>query len=182
MMMTDDEFFIRVISQEDLVEQYAEGEMQGEIKEKFEQTFLSTPEGRDQVMITKELLRYNSAGGTPEPVRAVRARNRPVWSAVFQSPYLRIAALMLIFAGITFGIYRAFFYRSDADRGLAELSRAYAVARPTEARLAGFDYAPWSVSRSGDNRDDRQKAGKAYAERLLRDAVYYKPGAESTSI
>jgi CHAT domain-containing protein len=179
-MMTDDDFFSQVISLEDkFVEQYAEGYMPREVKERFEESFLSTPEGRDQVLITKELLQYALKGQSSKSIGSVIIRKLPAWSTALANSYLRVAALILILTGLSFGLYRAFFYMSDADKGLAELRRIYKDARPTEARLTEFDYAPWSVPRSDDHKDEPERGRTAYAERLLLDGIYANPGAES---
>lgn len=70
---------------------------------------------------------------------------RPHWSVA--APVLLIA-----FAGIF--IWQIFLSTSEVDQGLTELSAAYRDARPLEARLAGFSYAPYDkgVVKVNDNK------------------------------
>src|SRR5262249_22674094 len=75
-------------------------------------------------------------------------------------------------------IYRLFIYQSDVDKGLAALKKAYKSERPTEARITGFEYAPYSVTRGGNDKTG-DTLEKERAERILLDAVHDHPGAES---
>ena len=189
-MIIDDNFFEKIISEkEELIEQYAQGDMPEELKAKFERSFLSTPEGRDQVLVTKELLKFApilkgrlQKAATRQGSRShadSNIRKFPAWSNTLANPYLKNAALILIFFGITFGIYRAFFHKSDAEKGMEELKRVHKDRRPTEARLTEFDYAPWSVLRSEDNNQGPGRLSSTYAERILLDAIHNNPSAES---
>jgi tetratricopeptide (TPR) repeat protein len=70
---------------------------------------------------------------------------RPRWSVV--APLLLIA-----FTGVF--AWQIFLSQSEVEQGLIELNAAYREARPIEARLAGFSYAPYSggaVKVNGDN-------------------------------
>lgn len=69
-------------------------------------------------------------------------------------------------------------YRSDVDQGLDALRTAYRAQRPIEARISGFDYAPLIVTRSGQHAEVSY-AHADRAQRLLFDAAYHEPGAES---
>jgi tetratricopeptide (TPR) repeat protein len=96
---------------------------------------------------------------------------RSVKSPLF---YLSIVVFILVL-----GIHRIFFHQSDVDKGLHELKQAYKNLRSIEARLSGFDYAPWMAQRSNHDGIGEEEASIAYAERLLLDAIYYNPNAES---
>ena len=179
-MMSDDGFFNMILSQEEeLVEQYAQGHMTAEIKERFEQSFLSNPDGQDEVAITKELLQHASGHAEHKATKVAAVQKAGAWSIALRNPYLRIAMAVLIFAAIVFGVYRAVFYRSDVERGLAELRSVYKGYRPIETRLTEFDYAPWLAPRGNDNEDRTERETNRYAERLLLDAIHDHPGAES---
>lgn len=94
------------------------------------------------------------------------------------NPAYKIAfgALVLLAAG--FAAWQAFYRRSDVDEGLNMLRAAYRDQRPTEARISGFDYAPLVVTRSGERGAvGHLPAGRA--QRLLFDAVHYRPGPDS---
>jgi CHAT domain-containing protein/Flp pilus assembly protein TadD len=64
---------------------------------------------------------------------------------------------------------------SDIDRGLAALQSAYPNKRPVEARISGFRYIPWYVTRDGAP-SETDKPSHDRAERLLLDAAQEHPG------
>ena len=64
---------------------------------------------------------------------------RPGWSV--SAPILLIA-----FTGAF--AWQIFFSQTDLDKGLAALNATYRVARPLEARLAGFGYLPYEQGKA----------------------------------
>lgn len=60
---------------------------------------------------------------------------RPRWSVI-------VPILLVAFTGVF--AWQIFLSSSEVDQGLTELNAAYREARPLEARLAGFSYAPYS--------------------------------------
>ena len=69
--------------------------------------------------------------------------SRSFWQWV-KRPQWSVAApiLLVVFTGVF--VWQIFLSPSEVDHGLAELSAAYREARPLEARLAGFSYAPYT--------------------------------------
>lgn len=61
-----------------------------------------------------------------------------------QRPQWSVAApiLLIVFTGAF--AWQIFFSQTDLDKGLAALNATYRTARPFEARIAGFSYAPYS--------------------------------------
>ncbi len=90
----------------------------------------------------------------------------------------KLAAGLLLVATIAVGLWRTFDHQTSTARGLAELASAYRNARPTEARISGFSYAPRMVRRGGGEKVEY--AARDLAERLLLDAVSEKPGSASS--
>lgn len=68
--------------------------------------------------------------------------------------------LLIVFTGVF--AWQIFLSSSEVDQGLAQLSAAYREARPLEARLAGFSYAPYSNGVVNINENQFKQA-----ERLL---------------
>lgn len=91
--------------------------------------------------------------------------------------YLPIAASMLIVLGVGFGVWRAFFYQSDVDKGLLALNAAYHEQRPIQARISGFNYAPPANQRGAQNQTDYLQRDRAAS--LLLNAVSEHPSAAS---
>jgi tetratricopeptide (TPR) repeat protein len=67
---------------------------------------------------------------------------RPRWSVV--APLLLVA-----FTGVF--AWQIFLSQSEVEQGLIELNAAYREARPLEARIAGFSYAPYARGESKFN-------------------------------
>ena len=161
----------------------------------FEASFLSTPDGRKQVSFAKALDKYVSRAAASEASAGTQSVGeeanrvteeagrvskviRPVWwRHPALVPYLRMAAAAVIVVGLGLGSWRAFFYQSDVNKGIAALAQAYREQRPVEARITGFDYAPISVTRGGTQKVDTVSLNRA--ERILFDEVIEHPGAAS---
>ena len=92
------------------------------------------------------------------------------------TPYLAIAAVLIVTFGIGSILYRALWSRSDLDQGLVALNEAY-QERPIQARLSDLKYAPLPNQRGGAPRRDYVKA--ALAGSHLRTAVTENPSAAS---
>ncbi len=92
----------------------------------------------------------------------ISAQNRP---SLWHSPaarYLLVGVIVFICCST---IWRFGIYRSNLELGLAELQGSISDSRPIEARIAGFDHAPWTAVRG--NSDVEQKDARDRAERLL---------------
>jgi CHAT domain-containing protein/tetratricopeptide (TPR) repeat protein len=201
-LLTDDDFFAQVERLEsELADEYAQGQLSAEERQRFEEHFLRSEEGREQTAFAALLVEYAQRAAKNEdeeasptdtdaasddkaaPASAAKPVTQkvvpfPIFRRVWANPYLRMAASLVIVAGLGLLIYRLFIYQSDVDKGLAALKKAYKSERPTEARITGFDYAPYSVTR-GSNDKTGDTLEKERAERILLDAVHDHPGAES---
>lgn len=161
---------------DDLIDEYINNRLSEGDRTNFEQYFLSAPERRQKLEFERALRSYGSR--TPEPASGkFKSRQPPFWKRVYSSPYLRVAASVSIALLLALGIWRFFFHHSDLERGLTALNAAYREQRPTEARISGFEYAPITVTRGGQERVDY--VARQRAERLLLDAAAEDPGPES---
>ncbi len=177
-MMTDDDFYNQVLLAEDeLVEEYVLGRLTGKEKESFEIGFLSTPEGREQLSLTSDLIRYASErpAGKQQPVvsRFQAAQRR----RSFFNSYAGLLAAAVVILAVGLGIWRILLYESDVDKGADALRIAYRDRRPGGARLTGFDYAPAITTRGVEENIDPVARDRAY--RILRDEVAERPSAAS---
>jgi CHAT domain-containing protein len=96
------------------------------------------------------------------------------WARTFYRFYLPIAATVLFALGL--GIWRAFIYQSEVNRGLDALQVAFNKERPIEARLSGFKYAPAFRQRGAQETIDYVSRDRA-ARSLLNAAE--SPSADS---
>lgn len=93
----------------------------------------------------------------------------------FYTFYLPIAA-SLLFVLVLGGLWRAFIYKSDLDKGIAALQAAFREQRPFDARISALNYAPVPQQRGQEKIDYVQRN---LAEGLLSYSVSERPSAKS---
>lgn len=145
-LLADDAFVEQVQMVEDeLIEDYARGALGPRERERFEAHFLKTPRRRRKLMIVEGMREAATDAAAPR-ARAGRAS----WLNSLFLPRWKLAAAALLLVAAGLGVWRAFFYSSQVDRGLVALHEAYREQRPLETRITGFSYAPFSETRGGE--------------------------------
>lgn len=151
------------IVSDELIDQYANEQLTDD-ERKLVERFISESEAR------RDKLRFALA----LKKRTAELKNRKRHSGKLLRVYLPIAASIVIVTGLSYGVWRTFFYQSDVDKGLNALRTAYGEQRPVEARVTDFNYAP--MVRGSDEVDSPQRD---LAARLLMSAVTEHPDALS---
>jgi CHAT domain-containing protein len=141
------------IAVDEITDQYLAGEIQGEERERVENYFFKSPQRRDKLKYAAALSTYQSQ----------KPRGRRWWT----SPGLRIAASIILVAGLFLGL-RQLFRQSPGNDGLLALQSAYRDQRPLEARIFGWNYAPSRSLRGTPNVDYVQRDRAAS---ILQNAV-----------
>ncbi|HKP37845.1 MAG TPA: CHAT domain-containing protein [Pyrinomonadaceae bacterium] len=162
-LMANDELYQELLIVEDeIVDKYLGERMSATDRAAFEKHFLVTPERHEQLRFGRAFKRYVSSKSSsaqrdqvPAPV-GLWARAQPL----FSSP-VRIAAFVLIGAGIAFGVWLFFARESAVDKSLVALNAAYREQRPTEARISKFNYADYLPTRGGDEKVDQSELRRA---------------------
>jgi tetratricopeptide (TPR) repeat protein len=169
-LLTDDDFFERLnMAEDELIDEYLADRLGPDDRQEFNGHFMIAPERQQKLRFSKALRKYVATGPKIVP---------GLWTRIISNSYLRLAASIIIVAGIGLGVYRGFFYQSEVDRGLAALQAAYPKDRPVQARLTGWGYRSFSETRgSGSVNFDRVNHDRA--EAILRDEFARHPGAES---
>jgi tetratricopeptide (TPR) repeat protein len=90
-------------------------------------------------------------------------------------PYLAIAALVLVTAGIGFFAWRSLRPQSDLDRGLVAFQAAYREERPVDVRLSNLNYARLPNQRGSATKVDELQ--RDLAENSLLKAASDNPNA-----
>lgn len=94
-------------------------------------------------------------------------------------PHWSVAAPILLVAFTGVFAWQIFLSGSELDQGLLELSAAYRAARPFEARLTAFSYAPYAGGRTQRNEQTFKTAEgilSAQADKLKTPAAFYARG------
>ena len=163
------------LAENDLIEDYLEGSLSNAEVQLFRTNFLTSPERKQQLSLTRDLRRFAAQAA---PIPEVK-HNLFDWRPIFSIQWLRFAALATIVIAAVFGVWRFAIYQSDTDKGLAELRKAYSGQRPFESRSsANFEYAPLSDTR-GNNTESSDERARARAERYLFDATENSKDAKS---
>jgi CHAT domain-containing protein/tetratricopeptide (TPR) repeat protein len=195
-LMTEAELFdLLQVAEDELIDDYLLGALSVSERSRFDGFFLSTPERRRKLSFAMALRRCVTAGAavveapatepaTAKPSPRISAGASSVighvtwWNRAFSSPYLRMAAAAVIVLGLGLGIWRAFIYQSDVDKGMAALARAYPDGNPIEARISELDYPP-SPRLRGSKEEGSDKVARDSAERFIFDAVRERADAKS---
>src|SRR4030095_1499031 len=135
------------LAEEELVDNYVQDRLSISERKAFEESFLATPDGRRQVMLTKALRVHASRRAAGQIVAHTRPRKTSSrWGFSFTP--LRaaaVAASVLLVASV--GVWRGIFHESDTAKGRSALAEAYRNQRPFEGRITGWPYAPFSSTR-----------------------------------
>jgi CHAT domain-containing protein len=147
-LLEDAEFQIVIQAAEfDLIDDYIRGDLTAEQARSFEQVFLNSPARRRKLANARLLLNSN-VGEVIDLAQhsSIRhTKNIISWRLIS-----RLAASVLLLAGIGVIGWRIFLPWWQVREGLAMLNEAYSKGRPIEARLSGFRYASREKNRSGN--------------------------------
>ncbi len=127
---------------DEITDQYVAGEIKGEERKRVEKYFLKSERRREKLKYAAALNTYQSQ----------HSPGRKWWT----STELRIAASIILIAGLVFGL-RQILRQSPANDGMLALQQAYGDQRPLEARLFGWNYAPAASLRGAPRVDYVQR-------------------------
>lgn len=170
-LLTDDEYFEEVsMAEENLIQDYADGNLDAKERERFENYFLVSEENRQKVKFARALRKYvNETESSPQ------TEKKPGFfkslKAFFFSP-VPVALAVLIIAGIV-----GFFVWKNYSNN-SEILIALKNSRPTAGRITGFEYAPKvEGTRGGNNKDENLDLALVKARAI--EAVRKNETAES---
>ena len=175
-VITSEEFAEKLnIAESELIEEYLDGSLTTNERERFGQYFLADPErGRELTLITN--LREISTHRIREDVSPRHNFMRWLHNAW---PAWRFAAASLAVLVAAVGIWQFAVYNSDTEKGLAALRDAYRGSRPMEARLTALpEYAPYSQTRGADT-VQADPIALTRANRYLTDAAAARTDADA---
>lgn len=178
-IMTEQDYYEELLVIEDeVIDQYLADELTRGEREAFEQYFLRTPERARKLRFARAFSKYVAAAPKVSPTPApARQSLREIFRHLFAAP-VRMAAVALVLISFAATIWWVFFRsNSEVDKGLVALREAYGNRRPLEARITGFEYAPWSVTRGGNPTPEVNATSLDRAERILLDAAHERPGS-----
>ncbi len=175
-LITDDDYFEHLeIVEDDLIDEYARGELSAHEREQFKNHFLVTPERRSKLRLAQTLIEHvNRSVPVADPSPGLLDRLRRFLPPI---PVMggALAAMVVAVMGIYWMIYQ-----SDFRKGLRSLNEAYSQGRPLESRISALSYASYSVTRGGEDKlAGKNKLALDRAARIFLDLVSEKPNPES---
>ncbi len=177
LLASDPVFEELLVIEDELIDEYLRDQLTGKDRTAFETHFLASPERQQQLDFGRDFLKYVSLHLEPQLVPPARSSGLGAWREWIVSP-ARIAIYAVVVIAIGLGSWQIFLRQSDVDKGLVALNEAYREQRSIEARLTRQDYAPFSVTRSGDSAGvDVLSLNRA--ERILLDAVAEHPSPQA---
>ncbi len=164
--------------EEELINDYLSGELNETERQQFETIFLCTANRKSKLEYLRTL-RKIAAQTQAEPELAPNVISFPQQpkqfsTRMFSRQWLQLAASLLLTLGIGFVVWK---FLPGTDQNLIALNRAYATQRPLEARIAGFNYAPFAQTRGTNETEASVRILRERAERILLDAIAEKPTA-----
>lgn len=161
-LLTDDQFFEEFLAtEEDLIQDYVDGDLTETEKTQFETHFLISPERKEKLKFAQSL-RRNLDAQTTEETTSETAKEKTekestdslnFFQKLFASPIPAFASLLIIFGISSLLVWNFFLRSNDTEIALASLNKAYKTERPLESRITGLDYAPLKNTRGvGDSK------------------------------
>ncbi|HSK70246.1 MAG TPA: CHAT domain-containing protein [Pyrinomonadaceae bacterium] len=171
-VLEDPDFLAKTqMSEESLIEEYVLNQLRDEELERFKTLFLSVPERREKILITKAL--HNLGEEKKQEGRVFS------WKFLRQFgffPKLAFGFLLLLIFIISG--YWIIFQQENSKESLAKLQEIYSRERAVEARIADFSYSPLIVLRSDKQNKDNETARRKIEMKLI-EAVEEKPNGEN---
>lgn len=183
-IMLDDDFFEKVLQrEEELIQEFADGELAPEEASDFLGSFLVTDERREKLNFArafKNHLDLQATVGGKLPAKNVTKKYDKFWFSLFSfpRPNLAGAGLLFVLAAGSFLLWYFYMPQSNSRQAIASLNIAYRQARPLESRITSFNYSPFDVSR-GQANDKIDLTERNRAERILLDNASENPTAEN---
>ncbi len=147
-ILADEDYFQELeMVEEELIQDFADGNLSASEKVLFEQNFVLTPERVNKLSFAKNLRTY--IDNNPKPISKPK-KNGLIDSlrAFFSSP-IPVACTVMLITGIAgYFVWNQYFRKPEI---LASLNKVQKNERPTEGRITGFDYAPKTEGTRGAN-------------------------------
>ena len=177
-IMTDDGFFQKLaMVEENLIQDYIDGNLEPAERANFEKCFLVSAENRQKVKFARALRKYvNENAHSPEPNR--KSAFFESLKAFLSSPVPAALMALIVLGLVGFFIWKSFFVSTDSEV-LAALNKAYRAERPVESRITDLDYAPTKNTRGANDTDKTDKIERDLAKTLALKAVSENPTAEN---
>lgn len=166
-LMTDEAYFTGLlVEEEELIQDYADGDLGGDERLNFEKNFLLSDERRQKVIFSQALGKYAKEQKSKKEITEPAQKNKKNFGLnfprFFSAPFPAAIAALVIVALSSFIVWKFYFHPLDADSVIISLNKAYQTERPLQARITRFNYAPFIQTRgAGDGKFDTPERRRA---------------------
>jgi CHAT domain-containing protein len=195
LLVTDEGLAQLELAEEELLDDYLSGQLDTAELVAFEQHFLCTAPRKSKLEYLRTLRAIaaktadeapNTQTNTHAPTNNVaifprHTERRPLFSSMNRSPYLKLAAALLLVSAAIFLLWR-FTRQPRQSEGIVALNRAYANGRTLDVRIGGLDFAPYAPTRGANDADTNARILRQRAERVLLDAYADQPTAANRHV
>jgi tetratricopeptide (TPR) repeat protein len=166
-MLTDEKYFKQMLSVEDeLIQDYVDGELSEKDKKAFERHLLSSQENRNNVRFSRALRKYVNSREPVEIAAPVAHTVREKWSftkifglsPVYGFSVAAASILVLLFAGLGLSFYWQYSAKQSViakrEDAIASFNNSFSSGRPFESRITGQNYGAFSSLKGGNPQTD----------------------------
>lgn len=180
-LLISDEGLLRLeMAEEDLIEDFLDGQLDAEQTALFQNQFLCTSARKEKLAYVRAIRQLAARQSQPEPAASnvvsfpAQTVRQSFFVGMTRSKYLKLAAAIMLVSSVGFLVWR-YAFRPAQDASLVALNRAYANGRTLETRIGGFDYAPYAPTRGANDADANARILRERAERMVLDAYVEHP-------
>jgi CHAT domain-containing protein/Tfp pilus assembly protein PilF len=171
----------------ELIDEYARNTSSPEERKKLEQRLLASKQQRQKLAFAVALdaeaeeraKETDKAGGQEKtnvvPLVAPLPKPKPVWF----SPYMKIAAGVIVAVGLSTSLWVLLGRQSDVEKGMIALNRAQGDERLIQSRISGVNYGELRTVRGNETPRLKDTQARDYSERLFGDSIDQKHDAAS---
>jgi CHAT domain-containing protein len=175
-LMVDDEYYERLVAEEDmLIDSYIDETLPVRERSAFEDHFLIPQDRRDKLRFARSLEKHLSQ---TRPRTVTEGRSIFAFLQAFKTRLAFGLAVVLVVGAAAILVWIST-SGSDDREALLALNRAYASGRPFEARISGFDYAPYDRSRGAGSNATVDLGQRDTAELILRRDLDRAPSTDT---
>lgn len=177
-LFVDEKYFkALLLEEEELIQDYADNNLNIDERRSFEKNFLISPERREKLKFAQTLRKYLDQQKVLAENDTKTQEKISLWSILkqFISPLPAAAAIVMI--GLASILVWHFYLRTtESQAAMTSLNRAYRIERPLEPRITNFGYAPFGQVRGeSDKKVDTRERNRAQI--ISQDAVAENPTA-----
>jgi CHAT domain-containing protein len=154
-LMLDEKYYEEILSvEEELIQEYADDELEPADKLAFERNFLISDERREKVSFAKNFRKYVDSQEAMGLQKAEVKKKFSLAGFFAFKPAFRIpaiAAVVLAVAVAGFFGWNAYQDYSRSQQTIAAINKAWKNGRPIGSRISGLGYSSYDVTRGNDD-------------------------------